>query len=46
MSDTVMAAGRPPNINELLPGCQSWFTHCGIAGGSGNGTNSEMSHLQ
>jgi len=33
-----MAPGRPPNINELLPGCTPWFTHCGVAGGSGDGS--------
>lgn len=28
-----MAAEQPPNINELLPGCRPWSTHCGLAGG-------------
>ena len=31
-----MAAERPPNINELLPGCRPWLTHSGTAGGGDN----------
>jgi hypothetical protein len=29
---------RPPNINELMPGCKPWSTHCGAAGNQGDGS--------